>query len=408
MLRRVVVTGMGAVSAAAWGLEGTLEALRAGRSSIGPIRRFDAARHRTGIAAEVPSPPAEVKRRIPEWRRLSLADRYAVVAAREAIDRAGIAPFPAERAGLFFGTSTGGMLECERFYGRLIEPGRRAPLALLRSQEANGPGDAVARHLGLGGPVESISSACASGALALRAALWAIRSGEVDVALAGGSDSFCELTHAGFNSLRSVDAAACRPFRASRAGLTIGEGAAVLLLESEEGARARGARLIAELAGAGASCDAHHMTAPHPEGREAANAMRSALADAGLSPDDVGLINAHATATPHNDTAEWGAIEATFGPRAPEIPVVATKSLLGHLLGAAGAIEALAAVDGIVSRLAHPSPEAGGVDPAIPVDLVIGTARALAAAPVALSTSLAFGGSNAAVVFRAVRDRGAA
>ncbi len=405
MPRRVVVTGIGAVSAAGWGVGPLLEALRSGRPLAGSITRFDASRHRTRIAAEVPPAPAAVAAAIPGWRRLSRSDRYAVAAAREALVRAGRFPRGSgPEMGVFFGTSTAGMPECERFHERL-QAGAFAPVALLRSQEANGPGDAVARDVGAAGPVESVSSACSSGALALRAALEAIRDGEAAVALAGGSDALCELTHAGFNALRSVDAAPCRPFEEQRAGLTIGEGAAVLVLESEDEAERRGAPVLAEVLGAGASCDAHHMTAPHPQGAGAARAIRAALFDALRDPGDVTWINAHATATPQNELSEWKAIEDVFGARAAAIPVVATKSLTGHLLGAAGAIEALATVDSLVTGMLHPAPEGGLIDPRAPAALVRGGALRLGDVGgrswVALSTSLAFGGSNAAVLFGA-------
>jgi 3-oxoacyl-[acyl-carrier-protein] synthase II len=206
-----------------------------------------------------------------------------------------------------------------------------------------------------------------------------------------------------------VDERPCRPFRADRAGLSIGEGAAVLVLESLERALARGARPLAELAGAGASCDAHHMTAPDPSGRGAAQAMLAALADAGVDPADVDFVNAHATGTPLNDAAEWSALEQALGARAGETPLVLTKAVLGHLLGSAGAVEAVATVLCLLHGELHSAPDEGAdtFDPALPARLVAGRPVPCPGVRVALSTSLAFGGSNAALVFTRCEDRAA-
>ncbi len=410
MSSRVAISGMGAVCGLGWGVDALWQGLRAGRAAFAPFRRFDHSRHRTHLAAEAGAPPAELARSIPGWRRLSIADRFAVFAAAEAVERAGL-PLPlAAEAGVYFGSSTGGMYESELFFGELLRDPRRPRLSALASQQVNGPGDAVARHLGAAGPVETLSSACASGALALAAALDAVRSGEVAVAIAGGADSLCQLTYAGFNSLRSVDEGACRPFSAGRAGMSFGEGAAVLVLEPLERVLARGMTPLAELAGAGASCDAHHMTAPDPTGAGAAAALERALADAGLAPEAVDFVNVHGTGTPLNDAAEWRALQRVFGERAKEIPLVSTKALVGHLLGSSGALEAAATVLCLQHGELHPASN-GGVrceaDPELPVALVSGEPLPLPAARTALSTSLAFGGSNAALVFSRWMDAAA-
>jgi 3-oxoacyl-[acyl-carrier-protein] synthase II len=404
--RRVVVTGMGAVSGLGWGVGSLWEGLRSGRTAIRPFGRFDHALHRTHLAAEVagsgdaPEGPG----------RLSMADRFALFAAREAVEGAGLAiplgDVGGMEAGVWFGSSTGGMFESEEFFRRFVTDRRRSRLGDLASQQVNGPGDAVARHLGVTGPVQTISSACSSGALALGAALDAVRSGAVDVAVAGGSDSLCQLTYAGFNALRSVDEAPCLPFRAARAGMSFGEGAAVLVLEPLDRALARGAAPLAELAGAGSACDAHHMTAPDPSGAGAAAALEAALHDAGLPADAIDFVNAHATGTPLNDAAEWNALRRVFGERAGTLPVVLTKAMLGHLLGSAGAIEALVTVLCLHHGELHPAPAearavgegaAGAED--IPAALVLDRPLPLPDARAAASVSLAFGGSNAALVF---------
>lgn len=403
--RRVAVSGVGAVSGLGWGRDAFWSGLAAGRAAIGDFVRFDHARHRTHVAAEVPEPEPDLAKSL-RGRRLSLADRFALAAAAEALAQAGLPADLSEfGAGLYFGSSTGGMWEGEAFFADLLSGATPLRPSLLASQQPNGPGDAVARRFGITGPVETVSSACASGALALGAALDAIRSGEVEIAVAGGADSLCQITYAGFNSLRSVDERPCRPFREGREGLSIGEGAAVLILESEERALARGAKPLAFLAGAGASCDAHHMTAPEPQGSGAAAAISAALLDAGLPSESIVFVNAHGTGTPLNDAAEWRAFERALGRRAREIPVTSTKGLVGHLLGSSGALEAVATVLCLAHGEVHPGSPGGEIDPELPVDLVLGVPRRLAdfdpegPATAALSTSLAFGGANAALVF---------
>ncbi len=393
----VVVTGLGAVTPYGWGVNHFWEGLRRGETAIGPFTRFDATRHRTHVAAEVPLGAESAS----GGRRLSLADRFAVAAAAEAVSAAEL---PLDRCrgrtGVFFGSSAGGMLEGEWFFESHIQRGpRHARRGLVASQQFNGPGDAVARATGIGGQVESISSACASAAMAIGAALRALRRGDVDVALAGGSDALCQLTYAGFNALRSVDETPSRPFRKDRMGLSLGEGAGVLVLETAAHAAERGGRPIVTLAGEAATCDAHHMTAPHPEGTGASDAIRLALDDARVRPDDVDFVNAHGTGTPLNDASEARALAAVFGDRARSIPVTSTKSLIGHLLGSAGAVEAVATALCLARREVHPMPDTGALDPELPLDLVLGRPRTLRRADCAISTSLAFGGANAVLVF---------
>ena len=407
----VVVTGLGAVSGYGWGTAGLWEGLRSGRTAVGPFDRFDHHGHRTHVAAQAAFAAATVN-----GHGESLADVFALAAAREALGQAGLAApvgsgpaggrgLPSgRRTALFFGSSTGGIFESESFFDELTRPAargrRRARLDLLRSQQTSGPGEAVARALGVGGPVHTISSACASATLAIARGLEALRAGEADLALVGGSDSLCRMTYAGFNALRAVDAEPCRPFRGERAGLSIGEGAALLVLEPLQAARARGARPLAWLAGAAASCDAYHMTAPDPTGGGIARAIRGALHDAAISPAEVDFVNAHGTGTPLNDAAEWQALRAVFGERAARLPVTSTKGCVGHLLGSAGAIEAVSTVLCLLHREVHPTPGSGPVDPACPVDLVLGGGRPLGAGATALSANFAFGGSNAALLLR--------
>jgi len=397
---RVVITGMGAVSAAGWGVEPLWHALRAGRTGVGPFSRFDHSRQRTHLAGQVPPGPPKTFRRHPGWNRLASPDRFALFAALEAVKQAGLGRRLDEvTAGVFFGTSTGGLPEAEQFLEELWSSGgERGRLSHLASHQLNAPGDAVARHLGATGPVFTVSSACASAALALEDALRSVRSGEVDLAVAGASDSLCTTTYSGFNSLRAVDEKPCRPFREGRSGMSLGEGSAVLVLERLERALARGAEPLAELLGAGASCDANHMTAPHPEGVGAALAVSRGLEDAGIAAERIDFFNAHGTGTLLNDASEFSALSKVFGERASRIPVSATKSIVGHLLGSSGAIEAVATILCLMAGEAHPAPGGGRVDPTTPVDLVLGEPRPLGTGSIAVSASFGFGGANAAVV----------
>jgi 3-oxoacyl-(acyl-carrier-protein) synthase len=394
---RIAVTGLGAVSAWGWGVPALREGLRSGRTAIRPFSRFDHEGQRTHVAGEVPE-AGDV--RVPgSWPRLSWADRFALFAVREAIAEAGLhPPFPPS-VGVYFGTSTAGIYESEQ-YLMAVWQGRRARRDLFASWQLNGPGDAVARALGVSGPVVTVSSACASAALAIEAALRDLRAGLVDVAVTGGADSLARLTYSGFNALRAVDERPCRPFRADRAGMSLGEGASVLVLETEAHACARNARPVAELRGAGASCDANHMTAPQPEGVGAALAMRRALEDAGVDRDAVAFVNVHGTGTYLNDAAESAALASVFGDRAARIPLTATKASVGHLLGSAGAIEAVAAVLCLRDGEVHPTAGEGPLDPALALNLVQGAPLPLAQGA-ALSTDFAFGGANAALVLAA-------
>ena len=401
----VVVTGLGAVTALGGSAGSTWRGLRAGRTAVAPFSRFDAAPFRTHLAGEADVPAGESDLRA---ERLTLADRFALAATREALEQSGL-DLHAARAtlGVFFGSSTGGMWETEVFFERaLASEMRRLRADLLAQQQYNAPGDAVARRFGAEGPVETVSAACASGSMALGMALHALRRGDCDVAIAGAADSLCRITYGGFNALRSVDPEPCAPFRARRQGLSIGEGAGVVVLERREAALSRGALPLAELCGAAWSCDAHHMTAPAPDGSGAARALRSALADAGIGAEALDFVNAHGTGTPLNDVAEARAIRDVLGDRVLLVPVVSTKSMVGHLLGAAGAVEAVATILCLAEREVHPMPSAGAIDAEIGLDLVIGTPRALPHARFAASLNLAFGGANAALVLARADARG--
>jgi len=414
-----VVTGLGAVSAWGWGVAPLWQGLRSGRTAIGPLSRFPAGEQRTHLAAQVPDAPSDRGTGVHGWRALSLADRFAVAAAREALE--GAPPLPSEATGVFFGGSTAGMFETEEVLDLLRRGAPEVDLAPLTAQPLDNPAAAVARLLDLAGPVVTVSSACASGTQALGLALDALRAGEVEVALVGGADSLCRLTYSGFNALRVVDPDPCRPYRDQRAGMSLGEGAGILVIEPLGRVLAPGSRseraepsprplrpIRAVLRGVGNSCDAHHMTAPRPDGLGAALATERALADAGVGPDDVAFLNAHGTGTPLNDASEWRGFARVFGERAGQIPLTATKASIGHLLGSSGALEAVATVLCLEAGEVHPTPGAGPIDPETPARLVRDRPLALpsltdrsSSSPrrLAVSTSFGFGGANAAAVF---------
>lgn len=401
LARPVVVTGIGAVTPAGWGVPAFAEALQSARTTLKPFTRFDHSSHRTHIAGQVPPVP-EAVRRVKGWARLSHTERFALAATREACVAASLPEHLDDlRAGVYFASSTGGLYETERFFLSLLRPSvRKARRTLLAAHSLSAPAEAIARHFRILGPVETVASSCAAGTLAIRQALAAVRSGEVDVAITGGADCLCMTTYSGFDSLRAMDERPCRPFRSDRAGLSLGEGAGVLVVEALDHARARGARPLAMVLGAGASCDAGHMTAPAADGSWAADALRQALDDAQLSPAAIDFVNAHGTATPLNDAAEAAALHAVFGTHTATLPVEATKSIIGHLLGAAGAVEAVATVHALATGIVHGAPAGGTIDPACAVNVVLDRPVTDAAPMTGVSVNLGFGGANAALVLQ--------
>lgn len=389
------MTGIGVLCGFGRGVDVFLAGLRQGQPALAPVSSFDAASHRTQLASQV---PVGVVPAAPSGT--SRGDRFALAAAEDAVRQARLETALLADAGVFFGSSNGGLLEGEAFFRRLRAGARPLGLRSVASHQNNGPGDAVARALRCSGPVVTCSSACTSANMALACALEALRNGECEVALAGGADALSEITYAGFNALRAVDPSAARPFRAGRAGLSMGEGAGVLILETARHARARGATVLAELAGAGATCDAHHMSAPKEDAAGPLAAMRLALADAGERATSLSFVNAHGTGTLHNDGVEARALRELLGDVVASVPITSTKSLVGHLLGACGGLEAVATVLGLQHGEVHPTAGTGPLDSELGLDVVIGSVRRLPAARLALSNNLAFGGNNCAIVLR--------
>jgi 3-oxoacyl-[acyl-carrier-protein] synthase II len=392
---RVVITGLGAVSALGGDVPALAAGLIDGRCGIGPLTLF-AHRGRCTTAAQVPEPLGG-GRLAPRGtaRRLSRPDRLALIAASEACRAAGLEPTERRRAALWVGATTGGMLEAEEHVRRRrTGEERRFRLSRMLATPLASTVAVVAQTLGILGPHGTVSTACSSSALAILLAAEAIRRGDAAVALAVGTDALCRLTFAGFDALQALDPDRCRPFDRARRGLSLGEGAGVLVLEDAEHARARGARARAILLGGGTATDAHHVTAPHPEGAGALAALRATIADARLAPEAVDYVNAHGTGTPQNDAVEVGVLRAALGPRLARIPVSSTKSQVGHCLGAAGALEAVVTALALDEGIVPPTVSLREPDPAwADLDLVTTPGRR-APLGVALTSSYGFGGHN--------------
>jgi 3-oxoacyl-[acyl-carrier-protein] synthase II len=400
---RIAVTGAGIICSIGRNKAEVWSSIAESRAGIAKMTAFPGETFPTELAAEA---LAELAGELPmgkrEAKRLSRTDLLAVVAAKEALEQANGAP--TERAIVSTGTSTGGLLEGEQYYfGRLTRGRRREPASRVLQQPTSAPSDAVARVFNLGGGVISNATACASAGAAIGMAADFLRSGHADVALAGGSDALCRLTYSGFNVLQAVDPEPCSPFGATRKGITLGEGAGYLVLERWDDAVARGATILAELCGYGASCDAHHPTAPIEDGRGAEAAMRGALAEARLGAIGEGgvavdYVNAHGTGTLLNDSAETKAIISAVG---TGVPVSSSKSFFGHTLGASGAIEAVVTVLALQHQIAPPTLRLGTAADDCSLDYIPHTARPLAMANV-LSNTFGFGGSNVSLAFRRV------
>ena len=390
---RIAVTGAGIICSIGRNKAEVWKAIEESRAGIRKLTRFPGETFPTDLAAEV---DGEIESMLPisrrEAKRMSRSDKLAIIAAAEAIQQAGA---PLDRAIVSTGTSTGGLLEGEEFFFRRVVRGD-APASRVLQQPTSGPSDAVARAFNAGGGVISNATACASAGAAIGIAADYLRSQHADAAIAGGSDALCRLTYSGFNVLQAVDAQPCTPFAAHRKGITLGEGAAYLVLERWDDAIARGARPIAELRGYGATCDAHHPTAPHEEGRGAEAAMSGALFDARWNGDRLDYINAHGTGTLLNDSAETKAIISAIG---TEVPVSSTKSYFGHTLGASGAVEAVITILALLHQIAPPTLRLDAAAADCTLDYIPHTPRPMAMEN-ALSNTFGFGGSNVSLLFR--------
>jgi 3-oxoacyl-[acyl-carrier-protein] synthase II len=403
-MTRIGITGIGLITALGATREESWRRMLAGDCGVRPTTVFETDGYRSRVAAEVDMAAVDEGSTPLQRRRRSRGDRIGVRAASEALADSGLldSALDRSRVGVFFGAGTADLLRNEDFYRDWITKGlRRARPSDAWNHFPSTPVDVVADAFGFDGPRGCIVAACSSSTIAIGRGVEAIRSGRADVVLAGGTDALSRLTYSGFNLLRLMDAAPCRPFDRSRAGMNIGEGAGILVLEDLERARKRGAPIYAEIAGHSLACEAFHPTAPEPEGKPVAAVVNLALRDAGIGPDEVQHINAHGTATPQNDAAESRGFRRVFGDRVAHLPVTSIKSMIGHCLGAAGAVEAAVAALTVARGAIPPTIHHDETDRDCAIDVVANEAREQRVACV-VSTSLGFGGNDSAIVLRAV------
>ena len=389
-MRRVVVTGLGAVSPHGIGVKAYWSGLASGACAIRPLSVIETDGFRCRIGGEVPE-------RVGGSTRRSRADRFALAAAEEALSDAGLGAGERDEAALVVGAVGGGMLEAEEWYWAASRGGDARLVPAVRSVLPCAHADTLAARLRVRGPRHTVVTACSSGAVAVAEAATLIAEGVVDVAVAGGVDSITRICFMGFNALKLLDLAPCRPFDRDRRGMSIGEGAGFLVLEEVAAARARGARAYAELAGFGMTTDAYHITAPEPEGDGMVRAIRAALRAARVSPTAVTYVNAHGTGTPQNDRVEARALERVFGEGA--LLVSSTKSMIGHTMAAAGSLEAIATVLALGHGVVPPTANLETPDPDVHFDCVARTPRD-ATLDCAISNSFGFGGQNVTLLFR--------
>jgi 3-oxoacyl-[acyl-carrier-protein] synthase II len=399
-MREAWVTGIGLVTALGPDRETTWRRLLAGESGIRPLTLFDTSAYRTHTGGQVDASALRASAESgPIWRRCCRASRFALAAAAEALADAGIAGSAVQRPwAVVFGGGTAGLFEAEAFIERRLRlgPGVRA-LSEFVEVPQDAPTDRVAQAYDLTGPRVTVTTACSSSTIAVGLAAEMVRDGETELALAGGPDALSRLTYAGFNSLRAVDPDTAKPFDVRRRGLSIGEGAAVLVIESADRARERGARPYARVLGYGLTNDAFHMTQPEPSGAAWEGTLRAALDDAGVCADAVDYVNAHGTATEQNDAAECAAYGRVFGERLGDLPMSSVKGALGHCLCGAGGIEAAITALAVARSLVPPTAGFAEADPVCPIDPVAGHGRGFDVR-VALSSSFAFGGNSAVLV----------
>ena len=408
MKRRVVVTGLGAITPIGNDVESFWNGIKAGKVGIGEITKFDTSEYKVKLAAEVKGFVAKEHMDFKSAKRMELFSQYAVAASLEALKDAGIDmekedPF---RVGVIVGSGIGSLQSMEREEQRLLDkgPSRVDPL-LVPKMITNMAAGNVSIATGARGKCTNVVTACASGTHCIGDAYRASQSGDAEVMIAGGTEgSVCPIGVAGFTSLTALTASedpmrASIPFDKERSGFVMGEGAGIVILEELEHAKARGARILAEVVGYGATADAYHITSPIEDGSGAARAMEDAMKEAGVSPEDVDYINAHGTSTHYNDLFETRAIKAAFGEAAKKVKINSTKSMIGHLLGAAGGVEFVVCVKSIQDGFIHQTVGTTKADEELDLDYVIG-APVCQEVHYAMSNSLGFGGHNATLLVK--------
>ncbi len=397
---RVVVTGAGIATALGLGWKTNAEGFRAGRTAFRPVSLFDVSRQRAKTAAEIdlPSalPPTRLNKR--QVARLDRAGKMLLLAAHEAWEQSGWEP--AENVPFVLGTTGGGMLFGEEYFRKALQQPyqHRGQAKRAVCYQPQVQARLVMDALDFSGPIITVSNACASGSNAIGQAFELIRSGQAERATAGGYDSLCEMVFSGFDSLQALSQTVCRPFDARRDGLALGEGAAIVTLETLESAQRRSATILGRLIGYASSIDQHHLTQPHPRGNTTQLVMKSACAHARVTPEDIGYLNAHGTGTLLNDSSEAAAICEWAGRRVATLPVSSTKANIGHLLGAAGAVEAVVCRMVLAEQWLPPETAVETPDPACKFPVVHEPQDAKV--NVALSNSFGFGGVNASLIFR--------
>ena len=410
--RRVVVTGLGVITSLGKTIDSYWESLLAGKSGIGKVTRFDASEYSSQVGAEVDDFDAADYMDAKEARRNDRYTRFAMAGTRLALDDAGLDPSTVDpaRLGVLIGSGIGGMETIEQQSFKLFDRGpRKVSPFMIPALIANMASGVVAIAINARGPNFGVVSACATGSHSIGESCQMIRDGRADVMIAGGSEAaITRLGYAGFCSMKAMSTSfnetpekASRPFDKNRDGFVMGEGAGILVLESEESAKARGARIYCEVAGYSATCDAHHITMPDPEGKGLAEALNGALKDGGIEKSEVDYINAHGTSTQYNDKFETLSVKKVFGDKASELLMSSTKSMTGHLLGAAGGIEAAACCKAIQTGKIPPTINYEKPDPDCDLNCVPNKAVE-ADVKVALSNNLGFGGHNTSIAFRRI------
>jgi len=398
MRRRVAITGMGIFCSIGKNVEEFCQSLKEGKTAIGPITLFDVSKYPSRIGAEIKDYRPEEYFERKELKRISRTDQFALISAEEAVRASEIQfHYSSDQVGVCLGAGAGGMLEAEIYHREILLKGTSNPsliLPFIPSYTTR----RVAGRFGFSGPKLTVTTACSSSATSIGYGADLIRNGKCKATLCGGSEALNELTFGGFNSLKAMDSFPCKPFDRRRAGMNLGEGGAILVLEDLEEAKRREAKIYAEFLGYGIGGEAYHITAPEPSGSIEAWVMMEAIKESGLNLEEVDYINAHGTGTPLNDKVESLSIKKVFGQKAYSIPVSSIKPMVGHCLGAAGAIEAIASVLSIVEQFIPPTLSHQEGDEDCDLDYVPQRSRQKEVRAV-LSNSFAFGGNCTALVF---------
>lgn len=395
--KRVVITGMGVFCSIGRNIEEFSASLKEGKTGIGQISLFNTSKYPCNIGAEIRNYRPEDYFQRKELKRLSRTDQLALIASEEAVKSSQIHSYPSHEVGILLGAGAGGMLEAETYHQEVLLHGRSRSSLILPFIPSYTT-DRIAEKYGFSGPKLTITTACSSSATAIGYGADLIRSGRCKAVLCGGSEALCELTFGGFNSLKAMDPSPCKPFDRQRAGLSLGEGAGILILEDFDEAIKRDVRIYAEFLGYGIGGEAFHITAPDPTGMREAQVMGWALRESGIDPFEVDYINAHGTGTPLNDKIETLSIKKLFGKEAYSIPISSIKSMVGHCLGAAGAIEAVASLISIRDQFVPLTVNYQQGDEECALDYVLGASRKRKV-EIVLSNSFAFGGNCTTLVF---------